>query len=340
MIPVPDTAVAEAQEPRCPRRDEVHISVVVPCHDEICHIRAFLDCVLGQDLGSIRMEVLIADGMSVDGTRRVLREYSGKFPAIHLVDNPEKVAAAGLNRAIREAQGEIILRMDAHTVYAPDYVRTCVAVLQETGADNVGGPALTRTDGYLAKAIACGFHSRFACGGAKFRDPIYEGPVRTVPYGCWRKSTLEAIGLFDPELVPPRNHGPRHAHFPKRRKVLSRGVYRGAVCEKNHAVKIAIRAEIFEEPHSAVGSGNSVSHGPRPGRAIRRMERRANRSGSPILDGIFLAKFLTGCPRKFSAPLRSRGPSIIPQSAMFHFSATESDPSHQNDELDKIPPFT
>jgi hypothetical protein len=91
--------------------------------------------------------------------------------------------------------------MDAHTIYSRDYVSSCVELLEKTGADNVGGPALTRAEGYVARAIAHGFHAPFACGGAKFRDPHYEGPVKTVPYGCWRKSTLERLGLFDGELA-------------------------------------------------------------------------------------------------------------------------------------------
>ena len=91
--------------------------------------------------------------------------------------------------------------MDAHSTYAADYVRSCVEVLHETNADNVGGPALTRADGYIAQAIAFAFHTPFATGGAKFRDPRYEGPADTVMYGCWRKSTLERIGLFDEKLV-------------------------------------------------------------------------------------------------------------------------------------------
>jgi hypothetical protein len=102
---------------------------------------------------------------------------------------------------IRQAHGEIILRMDVHTTYAPSYVRSCVELLNETGAENVGGPALTDAEGYVAGAIAEAFHTAFASGGAKFRDPSYEGWARTVPYGCWRKSTLERIGLFDEELV-------------------------------------------------------------------------------------------------------------------------------------------
>jgi succinoglycan biosynthesis protein ExoA len=181
--------------------EAIHVSVVVPCRNEIKYIGAFLDSLFRQELGGIQMDVLIADGMSIDGTRLVLSEYQTKFPSIRVLDNPEKIASAGLNRMIRQARGEIILRMDVHTTYAPSYVRSCVELLNETGAENVGGPALTDAEGYVAGAIAEAFHTAFASGGAKFRDPSYEGWARTVPYGCWRKSTLERIGLFDEELV-------------------------------------------------------------------------------------------------------------------------------------------
>src|SRR5579863_4763869 len=179
----------------------MHVSVIVPCRNEIRHIRAFLDSVFRQELGRIEMEVLVADGRSDDGTRVVLGEFEKRFAALRVLDNPEKIVSTGLNRAIREAKGEIIILMIVHTIYAPDYVRSCVEVLQETNAENVGGPALTRADGYIAQAIAHAFHTRFARGGGKLRDPRYEGSVDTVPYGCWRKSTLERIGPFDEKLV-------------------------------------------------------------------------------------------------------------------------------------------
>ncbi len=184
-----------------PQSQAVHVSVVVPCRNEIRHIRAFLDSVFRQELGGIEMEVLIADGRSDDGTRQVLDEFETRFAALRVLDNPEKIVSTALNRAIREAKGEIIILMIAHSIYAPDYVRSCVEVLQETNADNVGGPALTRADGYIAQAIAHAFHTRFARGGAQSRDPRYEGSVDTVPYGCWRKSTLERVGPFDEKLV-------------------------------------------------------------------------------------------------------------------------------------------
>src|SRR5712691_2783887 len=180
--------------------EKPHVSVIVACRNERKNIRNFLDSLCRQALGGVKIEVLIADGMSVDGTRQVLERYRRNFPALRVIDNPDKITSAGLNAAIHAARGEIIIRMDAHTEYAPDYIRRCLEVLNETNADNVGGPALTRASGYMAHAIALAYHARFTCGGAKFHDPEYEGYVDTVDYGCWRRSTLERIGFFDEGL--------------------------------------------------------------------------------------------------------------------------------------------
>jgi hypothetical protein len=91
--------------------------------------------------------------------------------------------------------------MDAHTVYAKDYIRQCLVVLNETGADNVGGSARTKATHYVQAAICAAYHSPFSVGGARFHDPEYEGYVDTVPYGCWRRSVFEQIGFFDEQLV-------------------------------------------------------------------------------------------------------------------------------------------
>lgn len=181
-------------------KENVSVTVIVPCRNEIRHIRNFLDSVIRQDTTGIDLEIVVADGMSGDGTREILEEYEREHPVLRVIDNPKRIVSTGLNAAIREARGEIIVRMDAHTEYAPDYVRACVQVMNETNAENVGGPALTRARGYMAQAIARGFHSKFVSGGARFHDPWYEGYVDTVTYGCWRKATLLRMGLFDEQL--------------------------------------------------------------------------------------------------------------------------------------------
>jgi succinoglycan biosynthesis protein ExoA len=177
------------------------VSIILPCRNEARHIAACLDSILAQQEPVGGFEAIIADGLSDDGTRDVIAEYARRDARVRLVDNPRRQTSAGLNAAIRAARGEIIVRMDAHTEYAPDYVAQCVAVLEATGADNVGGPACTRGAGRLQRAVCAAFHSPFSTGGAGFHRPDFEGEVDTVVYGCWRRERLLAIGLFDEELV-------------------------------------------------------------------------------------------------------------------------------------------
>jgi succinoglycan biosynthesis protein ExoA len=184
-----------------PNDASIQVSVVIPCRNEIRFIGDLLNSVLLQDTGDLGVEILVADGGSDDGTRQILDEFEQKYPALRVIDNPAKIAATGLNIAIREARGKIIIRMDVHSDYAPDYVRTCIDTLNKTGADNVGGPALVHSSGYVSQAIAIAFHTAFANGGAKFHDSQFEGYVDTVPYGCWLKSTLDRMGLFDEAFV-------------------------------------------------------------------------------------------------------------------------------------------
>ncbi len=177
------------------------VSIIVPCRNERQTIGYCLDSILACDYPIDHLEILVADGLSDDGTRDVLNDYAKRHPNLRIIDNPQKIVPAGLNLAIKVARGEIIIRMDAHTEYAPDYIRQCVEVLLETGADNVGGAARTKASGYLPEAISIAYHSPFSAGGARFHDVDYEGYVDTVTYGCWRKEKLVELGLFDEELV-------------------------------------------------------------------------------------------------------------------------------------------
>src|SRR5262249_40965137 len=152
------------------------------------YIETFLNNALAQEEPpGGDMEILIADGQSEDATRELIESVAARDPRVRLIDNPARIVSTGLNAALLAARRDVIGRMDVHTEYAPDYVRQCVAVLEETGADNVGGPARTRASGYQQRAIAAAYHSPFSAGGAKFHDSSYEGRLDTVTYGCWRK---------------------------------------------------------------------------------------------------------------------------------------------------------
>src|SRR5437667_1091572 len=184
------------------------VSVVLPCRNEAGHIEACIESILGQEPPEGGFEIIVADGVSTDGTREYLQQRAAQHPHLRILNNPGRIVSCGLNAAIRAALGEIIVRMDAHTTYAPDYVKQCLAVLNETGADNVGGPMRTRADTFMEEAIRAVFHSAWAVGGARSHDPAYEGLVDTVIYGCWKKSVFDQVGLFDEELV--RNQDDEH----------------------------------------------------------------------------------------------------------------------------------
>ena len=145
--------------------------------------------------------MIVADGMSDDGTRAILEQFAKTEPRLKIVDNPNRIVSTGLNAALAVARGKVIIRMDAHTEFARDYVRSCLEVLEATGADNVGGPWVAKGSGQVGRAIAAAFQSPFAMGGARGHDPSYEGTVDTVYLGCWPRRVFDQIGLFDEELV-------------------------------------------------------------------------------------------------------------------------------------------
>lgn len=179
----------------------ISVSIIVPCRNEAQWIDTFIDCILRQDLTGLDWELIIADGMSDDGTQEKLKAISQADPRIRVIDNPLRIVPTGLNAAIRSARGDIIVRMDVHTRYNPNFIRKSVEVLARTGASNVGGACIARGTGYLGRAIAAAFQSGFAVGGARWHDPAHEGPVDTVHLGCWRREVLGEIGLFDEDLV-------------------------------------------------------------------------------------------------------------------------------------------
>ena len=181
--------------------EPIQVSLISACRNEAASIRAFIDSLLAQEFGTLGWELLIADGESSDGTREILSEYAARHANVRIMENPGLIVSKGLNAAVRAARGEIIVRVDAHTCYAPDYALRSIEALQRTGADNVGGPARTRVSGRRARAIAAAYHSRFSTGGTHFHNPDYAGWVDTVPYGCWHRDVFTRIGGFDEELV-------------------------------------------------------------------------------------------------------------------------------------------
>ena len=188
------------------------VTVVMPTRNEHRTIEAALRAVLQQDYPSDRCEVIIADGMSDDGTRDVieaLMESAGSdTPHVTLIANVSRTAPAGLNAALGRAKGDVIVRIDGHCEIQHDYLSRCVRLLDTTGAANVGGAVVGSGDGLRQRAFARATRSPFGVGNARFRYASREGWVDTVYLGAWRREIFELVGRFDEELV--RNQDDEH----------------------------------------------------------------------------------------------------------------------------------
>lgn len=184
-------------------RATVLVSVIVPCRNEQADIGQFIESLAAQRVPEGSIEILVADGMSTDGTRATLADWAERDKRVRVIDNPAGYVSQGLNAAIGCARGEFVVRMDAHTRYEADYVSASIRALRETGADCVGGPWRPEADGPVSAAITRAFLSRMGSGGARSRDVGFAGPVDTVYLGAWKRATLLQLGGFDEAL--PRN---------------------------------------------------------------------------------------------------------------------------------------
>ncbi len=179
----------------------VTATVVMPVRNEGSCLRRSLAAVLSQDYPAKLLEVIVADGMSDDDTRTIVQGMMASHPHLRMIDNPSGIVPTGLNLAIRAARGNVIVRVDGHTIVAPDYLTECLAALRGSAADNVGGPMRATGEGWFGKAVAAATSSPFGVGGARFHYSEREEWVDTVYLGAWSRETLERIGLFDEEMV-------------------------------------------------------------------------------------------------------------------------------------------
>ncbi|HVK73184.1 MAG TPA: glycosyltransferase family 2 protein, partial [Kofleriaceae bacterium] len=177
------------------------VTIAMPAYNEEKYIEACIRSVQAQDYPRDRMEVLVADGRSTDETRAILADLALADPRIRVIDNPDRLQAAGLNRLAREARGDVIVRMDVHCEYAPTYVRKCVETLERTGADNVGGAQRAKARSGFQRALCAALTSRLGVGNAAYRDADQEGFVDTVFLGAFRRQVFEKIGLYDPNAI-------------------------------------------------------------------------------------------------------------------------------------------
>jgi cellulose synthase/poly-beta-1,6-N-acetylglucosamine synthase-like glycosyltransferase len=177
------------------------VSVLIPMRNEERRIEACLQSLAAQDYPRERFEVLVMDGASSDRSREVVGDVARRdnLP-LRLIDNPGRTTARGLNLGLRAARGDIIVRVDAHTAVAPDFLKEGVAALRETNADGVGGPIESAGQGLVGEAIALAMSSPFGVGNAHFRISRETRYTDTVPFPAYRRSLFDEVGRFAEDI--------------------------------------------------------------------------------------------------------------------------------------------
>lgn len=178
------------------------VSILIPIRNEGLYIKHCLQAVSDEDYPSDHIEVLVADGMSDDGTFELLQDWASQAANRYVFQNPGKIVPTGLNILIPKAKGEVLIRVDGHCVIAPDYVSNCVRHLQENGVAGVGGPMNTIGEDFVSETIALAMSSKFGVGNSSFRTETGQTKLAdTVPFPAYTRAIIEKVGLYDEELV-------------------------------------------------------------------------------------------------------------------------------------------
>jgi len=179
-------------------------SILIPCRNEEKFIGRCLDSIIAQDYPKDKLKIFVIDGMSDDKTRKIVRDFSEENSFMKLLENPKKITPCALNIGIKNAKGDIIIRMDAHATYQNDYISKCVKYLQEYNVDNVGGTMITlsQSNTFIGRSIVKVLTSRFGVGNSDFRTEVSQPKeTDTVFGGCYRKEVFEKVGLFNENLA-------------------------------------------------------------------------------------------------------------------------------------------
>ncbi|KMW71697.1 WblJ protein [Photorhabdus luminescens subsp. luminescens] len=182
----------------------INISVICPILNEEKYIKGCIESLLKQDYPIGQLEIIFIDGYSSDNTLKIIQSYTKKYGFIKLLYNPAKYVPAALNIGIKNSSGEYIARIDAHSSYPSNYLSKLYSLSKKLDADNIGGIFNTKpcNSTTIADNIAYSLSSRFGMGNAYFRTGINNiKKVDTVPFGFFKRTIFDKIGLFDEDLI-------------------------------------------------------------------------------------------------------------------------------------------
>jgi glycosyltransferase involved in cell wall biosynthesis len=183
-------------------QDLPFVTIIMPIRNETDFIERTLSSVSDNDYPAGKIEILVVDGMSDDGTREIVTRLSKTDNRIRMLDNPKRITPSAMNIGIKAARGDLFIRVDGHVEIPADFISKSIHCLHEhPQAWVAGGHIKTVADSFAGKAIAAAMQSPIGVGNSRFRLGDYEGWVDTLAFGAHHKWVVDKIGYFDEELV-------------------------------------------------------------------------------------------------------------------------------------------
>lgn len=177
------------------------VSIVMPVLNEERYVAASLHAVTAQDYPHGLLEIIVVDGMSTDRTREIVCTLADEDKRIRLLLSSKRRTPFSMNIGVAAATGDVLVRIDGHSIVGTDHVRRCVEYLLQSGVDHVGGVLRATGRTYVAKTIALAMSSPFGVGTARFRYTAHEQDIDTVPFGAYRRETILRLGGFDERFL-------------------------------------------------------------------------------------------------------------------------------------------
>jgi succinoglycan biosynthesis protein ExoA len=176
------------------------VTVMMPVRNEQHHLAKAVESVLAQNYPGT-LEIILAIGPSVDQTQQVATELAKKYSGIKLIQNPKGLTTVGLNLAIAESSGEVIIRVDAHSELADNYIDRGVEILRETGSVLAGGIMNAKGNSPLQKAVAFGYGSRLGLGGGRYHVGGKAGEAESAYLGIFDAVALKKVSGYDEKII-------------------------------------------------------------------------------------------------------------------------------------------
>ena len=183
------------------KQADPRVSVIVPARNEYDYIECCLQSILDNEYPRERLEIIVVDGMSSDGTQQLVVGFGSKYDNVKLINNLKKNTPSAMNIGIQESIGDIIIILGAHSWVKEDFIEESVRNLQAKDAVGVGGPVQQVGNGYIGEVVSLVLSSPFGVGNSKFKYSQKEQYVDTIAYGAYRREIFDKVGLFDESLV-------------------------------------------------------------------------------------------------------------------------------------------